>query len=243
MATAMPATGTPARTVVPSATEPSGPIWHPSPNFGPRRDGLTPSLVVIHYTAMDSAQAALDRLCDPHAEVSAHYLIGKDGTLWQMVREEDRAWHAGAGEWRGQDDINSRSIGIELDNRGDHPFGAPQMAVLETLLPRIMQRWGIAPDGVIGHSDMAPGRKSDPGPRFDWERLEKLGFANRRRYDDGPRDVPLQIFRALARDIGFTAAVDDETLLAAVRLRYRPWGKGPLEPADFTPLGDSFMWT
>ena len=121
---------------------------------------------------MDSAQAALERLCDPVHEVSAHYLISSDGTLWQMVDEEHRAWHAGAGEWHGQTDINSRSVGIELDNAGNHPFSARQMEKLETLLPAIMKRWAIPPGGVIGHSDMAPGRKTDPGPRFDWQRLE-----------------------------------------------------------------------
>ncbi|MCB1395541.1 MAG: N-acetylmuramoyl-L-alanine amidase, partial [Rhodobacteraceae bacterium] len=87
-------------------------LWHPSPNFGPRRDGLKPALVVIHFTAMTGAQAALARLCDPAAEVSAHYLIGGDGTVWHLVDEAMRAWHAGAGEWAGMRDINSRSIGI-----------------------------------------------------------------------------------------------------------------------------------
>jgi N-acetylmuramoyl-L-alanine amidase len=200
-------------------------------------------LVVIHYTAMESAEVALDRLCDPEAEVSAHYLIGAEGTLWQMVDEKDRAWHAGAGEWRGQIDINSRSIGIELDNRGDHPFAGPQMAVLEWLLPEVMQRWSIPPSGVIGHSDMAPGRKSDPGPRFDWERLERQSLAARRGRDAGPQDARIDLFRALAQDAGFTADVDDDTLLATVRLRYRPWAKGTLEAADFTPLGHAAMWT
>lgn len=216
----------------------SSAIWHPSPNFGPRRDGLTPSLIVIHYTAMDSAEAALHRLCDPAVEVSAHYLIGGDGTLWQMVAEEHRAWHAGAGEWCGVDDINSRSIGIELDNRGSHPFSEPQMACLEALLVGIMKRWAIPPAGVIGHSDMAPGRKFDPGPHFDWARLERLGLAAARGQDDGPQDVPPALFRALARDAGFTADVDDDTLLGAVRLRYRPWASGPLAGADLVPLSN-----
>ena len=152
-------------------------VWHPSPNFGLRRDGLTPTLVVIHYTAMKDARAALERLCDPESVVSAHYLIGVDGQMWQMVAETMRAWHAGAGNWHGQDDINSRSIGIELDNAGTHPFSEPQMAALERLLSDILIRWGIAPDGVIGHSDMAPGRKCDPGPRFDWTRLARRGLA------------------------------------------------------------------
>ena len=88
-----------------------------------------PQWIVLHYTAMDSAGEALERLCDPQAEVSAHYLIGSDGMLWQMVDEPCRAWHAGAGQWQGLDDVNSRSIGIELDNRGNHPFAEPQMAV------------------------------------------------------------------------------------------------------------------
>lgn len=192
---------------------------------------------------MSSAQAALDRLCDPQAEVSAHYLIGTDGTVWQMVREQDRAWHAGAGEWCGQTDINSRSIGIELDNQGDHPFPEAQMAALERVLPSVMDRWGIPANGVIGHSDMAPGRKFDPGPRFDWQRLERQRLAARRGFDDGPRDARMNVFRAIARGAGFTANVDDGTLLATVRLRYRPWANGPLEPADFTPLGHSALWT
>ncbi|KIC34400.1 N-acetylmuramoyl-L-alanine amidase [Leisingera sp. ANG-S5] len=213
-----------------------GAIWHPSPNFGPRRDGLTPSLIVLHYTAMESARAALERLCDPAAEVSAHYLIGADGTLWQMVAEDSRAWHAGAGEWAGQEDINSRSIGIELDNLGTHPFSALQMAGLEDLMRGIMQRWNIPPAGVIGHSCMAPGRKCDPGPRFDWARLARQGLAA----DGGgaplPQTVTFAHFRAAAATAGFTAPSDDETLLAAVRLRFRPWARGPLSAEDFLPL-------
>ncbi|GAB5437765.1 N-acetylmuramoyl-L-alanine amidase [Falsiruegeria mediterranea] len=243
----MPALGIPPRSAVPSRTEASvdatGAIWHPSPNFGPRRDDLTPYLVVIHYTAMEGAVSALERLCDPMAEVSAHYLIGQDGTLWQMVREADRAWHAGAGEWHGQSDINSRSVGIELDNRGDHPFAEPQMAALERLLPQILSRWDIAPKGVIGHSDMAPGRKFDPGPRFDWLRLEQQGLAGGRGNDNGPQDAAWTTFRALAEEAGFTADVDDATLLTAVRLRYRPWGHGALAPEDFSPLGHTSLWT
>jgi len=213
------------------------PIWHPSPNFGERRDGLKPTLIVLHYTAMDSAQAALDRLCDPVFEVSAHYLIGSDGALWHMVEEKDRAWHAGAGEWCGQNDINSRSIGIELDNAGTHPFAEPQLAVLDTLLSGVMARWSIPSAGVIGHSDMAPGRKSDPGPRFPWQRLEQQRLAAIRSYDAAPTNASKNTFRALAREAGFTAEVDDDTLLAAVRLRYRPWGTGPLAPEDFSSLG------
>ncbi|WP_170390951.1 N-acetylmuramoyl-L-alanine amidase [Ruegeria arenilitoris] len=237
MATDLPAAGTPARSAVPSATELS-PIWHPSPNFGPRRDGLKPSLVVLHYTAMNSAQAALERLCDPDSEVSAHYLIGCDGTLWQMVREEDRAWHAGAGAWRGFSDINSRSIGIELDNRGDHPFSEPQMAVLENLLSHLQERLGIQPWNVIAHSDMAPERKFDPGPKLDWDRLAHQKLAA------GPavlkgiclEEMPPddEYFALVAMRAGYPKAPIAD-LLKAFRSRFAPWRRGPLSKKD---MGD-----
>lgn len=214
-------------------------VWRASPCFGPRRDGLKPALIVLHHTAMTDAQAALARLCDPRAEVSAHYLIGGDGTIWQMVSEDMRAWHAGAGEWAGQDDINSRSIGIELDNRGDHPFAEPQMAALERLLAAIMARWRIGPEAVIGHSDMAPGRKCDPGPRFDWARLARQGLA--RPAGQGEVVNPdAALFRAGARTLGYSTGIDDALLLDAVRLRFRPWGRGPLEEADMAMVQGPF---
>ena len=152
-----------------------------SPNFGPRRDGLRPELVVLHHTAMLTAEAALDRLCDPAAEVSAHYLVAEDGRVWRLVDEDMRAWHAGAGSWAGRGDVNSRSIGIELANAGPlagfPPFPEPQMVALERLLDAILPRWSIPPAGVIAHSDLAPGRKADPGPKFDWRRLARGGRA------------------------------------------------------------------
>ena len=215
----------------------AGAVWHPSPNCGPRRDCLTPTLIVIHYTAMESTDAALERLCDPAAEVSAHYLISGAGTLTQMVPEAQRAWHAGAGEWAGHSDVNSRSIGIELDNTGKHPFSAPQMDQLETLLRNMMQRWRIPPEGVIGHSDMAPGRKHDPGPRFDWARLARQGLAAKPALTTVPVDPDMALFRKRARDAGYTAEADDLALLAAVRLRFRPGATGPLCPEDFAHLG------
>lgn len=212
------------------------PIWHPSPNFGPRRDGLHPELIVIHYTAMNSAQAALERLCDPEAEVSAHYLIGVDGTVWSMVAEDVRAWHAGTGSWKGRGDVNSRSIGIELDNRGDHPFPNPQMVALEDLLSDVMARWGIHPQGVIGHSDMAPERKQDPGPRFDWQRLERQRLARPRGTGARPGGALCPQFRELAREVGYPEEIDDTILLNAIRSRYRPWAKGPLTLDDLVVL-------
>ncbi|MFK7744555.1 MAG: N-acetylmuramoyl-L-alanine amidase [Roseobacter sp.] len=194
-------------------------------------------MIVIHYTAMENAAAAIARLCDPAAEVSAHYVIAKDGTLTQLVAEADRAWHAGVGEWQGMDDINSRSIGIELDNRGDHPFPDPQMGALECLIADIRSRWPIPASGIIGHSDMAPGRKIDPGPRFDWTRLARQGLAAQPCRGDMPPTVGMDAFRSLAHKAGYTAMADDAAVLAAVRARFRPHASGPLCAADFAVLG------
>lgn len=211
-------------------------VQYPSPNFGPRRGGQQPELIVIHYTAMGSAEAALNRLCDPQYEVSAHYLITRDGTLYQLVDETMRAWHAGAGEWQGQGDVNSRSIGIELDNTGDHPFSDPQMHGLERLIKDIMQRWQISAQGVIGHSDMAPGRKIDPGARFDWQRLVHQNLAAASGDSAAPQDVSWTRFRKLAQAAGYTCECSEQDLLAAVRLRHRPHGTGRLSAADLAVL-------
>ncbi len=117
---------------------------------------MRPSLIILHYTAMESFAAARARLCDPVAEVSAHWLIGETGKAEALVPEAARAWHAGRSHWRGISDVNSHSIGIELANRGTHPFPEPQMAALEDLLHGLMSRWQIAPVGVLAHSDTAP---------------------------------------------------------------------------------------
>lgn len=197
----------------------------PSPNHGERRGGLRPSLVVLHYTGMESCAAARQRLCDPVAEVSCHWLISEAGAAEALVPEDRRAWHAGAGSWRGLDDINSRSIGIELANTGRQPFPEPQMAALEGLLAGIRDRWGIGAAGVIGHSDMAPGRKADPGARFDWRRLARAGLAV------WPLPGVPGDFRADLRAFGYPDAAP-EVLLTAFRLRFRPWAVGPLDDTD-----------
>ena len=186
---------------------------------------MRPSLVVIHYTGMVSCAAARARLCDPAAEVSAHWLISQTGAAEALVPEAMRAWHAGAGRWRGVDDINSRSIGIELANSGAQPFPEPQMAALERLLADILQRWGIGPAGVIGHSDMAPGRKADPGARFDWLRLARAGLSV------WPTPGVPGDFAADLAAFGYPAAAP-EVLLTAFRLRFRPWASGPLDDTD-----------
>lgn len=228
----LPATG------IRSRSAPSGvaddltqPLWHPSPNFGPRRDGAVPNMVVLHYTAMPSTRAALDWLCNDSAEVSAHYLIGRKGQVWQMVREEDRAWHAGAGAWGAVSDVNSHSIGIEISNDGVEPFSGLQMTAVETLLAAILRRWAIDPARVVAHSDTALGRKIDPGPRFDWRRLAMRGLSI------WPQSVaqaiPDERFYLDARRFGYVwAEGQEEQVLNAFRLRFRPWGHGPICAED-----------
>lgn len=205
----------------------------PSPNFGPRRGGVRPSLIVLHYTAMASCAEARARLCDPQHEVSAHWLLSEQGAAEALVPEESRAWHAGAGAWGGLADINSHSIGIELANTGNQPFAAPQMAALERLLAGIMARWGILAAGVIAHSDMAPSRKIDPGPRFDWRRLALQGLS----VWPEPRLAEPGNFVAHARVFGYPDAPED-VLLNAFRLRFRPWAKGPLAREDASLAAD-----
>lgn len=208
-----------------------------SPNFGERRGGVRPSLVVIHYTAMQDCDAARDWLCNPDAEVSAHYLISETGDVHGLVPEDKRAWHAGAGAWGAITDVNSHSIGIELSNTGATPFAAAQMDALEQLLPAILGRWDIPSQGVIGHSDCAPGRKIDPGPRFDWARLARSGLAVQASPVPGARNDAAAFLRDLHR-IGYSAAVPGETLLAAFRLRHRPGATGPLRSADCALAAD-----
>jgi N-acetylmuramoyl-L-alanine amidase len=204
--------------------------------------------VVIHYTAMASTSEALERLCDPAFEVSAHYLVSEQGEVLALVPEELRAWHAGAGSWGGLADINSRSIGIELANRGTHPFAHPQMIALERLLTEVLARWSIPRERVIGHSDMAPDRKFDPGPRFDWRRLARQGLSvwpDADRIGSGRReaaqattgwpeqdDPPDEIFLPALAAFGYDAALDPDLLLRAFRTRFRPWARGPLGPQD-----------
>ena len=155
------------------------PTDRPSPNFGPRPPGAAIDMVILHYTGMRTAEEALERLCDPDAEVSAHYAIDEDGEILRLVDESRRAWHAGQSCWRGDTDINDRSIGIELVNPG-HEFGyrafpEPQMTALEELLGDIVRRRGIAPARILGHSDVAPARKRDPGELFDWRGWPERG--------------------------------------------------------------------
>lgn len=177
---------------------------------------------------MASAAEARARLCDPAYEVSAHWLIDEAGQAEALVDEGARAWHAGAGAWAGQSDINSHSIGIELANRGDHPFAAAQMDGLETLLRSVMERWNIPAAHIIAHSDMAPTRKGDPGARFDWQRLARAGLSIWPQAD-APADPA--VFHSAARAFGYPDAPAD-ALLTAFRLRFRPWARGAVDGWD-----------
>ena len=154
-------------------------VDRPSPNQDDR-DGAGIDMLVLHYTGMPSGAAAIDRLCDPAAKVSAHYTVDEDGTVYAHVPEARRAWHAGVSHWAGAANINSRSIGIELVNPGHEfgyrPFPEAQIAALTTLCHGILLRHPIPSWRVLGHSDVAPARKDDPGELFPWKRLAEAGI-------------------------------------------------------------------
>jgi N-acetylmuramoyl-L-alanine amidase len=196
----------------------------PSPNFNERQ--LPVTMIVLHYTGMESAEAALARLTDPAAEVSAHYLIDEDGTIHRLVPEDKRAWHAGKSHWRGITDVNSASIGIELVNPG-HEFGyreftGPQIEALIPLLQDIKQRYDITRGNIVGHSDIAPTRKQDPGELFPWGQLARLRLAL-------PRPTK-NLMDPLWGDAGFLLALerfgyevtDQLAAVVAFQRRFRP---------------------
>lgn len=183
-----------------------------SPNHDARADGATIKLVILHYTGMQSGEAALQRLCDPAAKVSAHYVVEEDGRIFQLVDEQRRAWHAGKSYWQGMRDINSNSIGIEIVNPGHEfgyrPFPQAQMQAVRDVCADIQQRYGLPPEAFIGHSDIAPERKTDPGELFDWAYLAANGIGVLPVLKD--KHVPLS--EAQAREklekIGYESAAD-----------------------------------
>ena len=164
-------TALPPRTALPPYTR-LPVIERPSVNFGARR----PNYVILHHTSDDSAEASLRTLTDPAREVSSHYLIGRDGKLYYLVDELARAWHAGEAYWGGLSDLNSASIGIELDNNGLEPFAEPMLATLLQLLDELKARYKIPAANFLAHGDIIPGRKVDPSRYFPWKRLAERGF-------------------------------------------------------------------
>lgn len=197
----------------------------PSPNFDDR-NGIAPSLLVLHYTGMKTASEALDRLTDESAQVSAHYTIDMDGTIYQHVDEESRAWHAGAGAWKHYKNINRRSIGIEIVNKGHehgyHDFPIEQISAVKNLCHDIMARHDIEPEDVIGHSDIAPTRKQDPGEFFPWEELAKegIGIWPDVSVEDSVKSYGIDVFQAL-RDFGYHCD-DDRAMLIAFQRHFVP---------------------
>jgi len=215
--------------VVPPAPREHAPILFiqdlPSPNHDERPAHTPVDTLILHYTGMRSAEDALDRLRDPDAQVSSHYVVDEDGTVYRLVPEERRAWHAGVSFWRGHTALNGRSIGIEIVNPGHEwgyrDFPALQMAAVADLCLSILSRHPIPPRNVVGHSDVAPDRKDDPGERFDWQGLAENGIGL------WPDDAP---------DIGTTGAIRDAPTLRPVRaalagIGYRVAPEGALDPA------------
>lgn len=212
-----------------------------SPNFGPRRSPSRPDMIILHYTGMATGAAAEAWLCDPASEVSSHYLVHEDGRVVQMVRESDRAWHAGKSAWRGETDINSRSVGIEIVNPGHvlgyRNFPRLQVEAIISLCRGIADRHGIPPERILAHSDVAPGRKVDPGERFPWRRLAQSGLGHHvapvrlsrdgglRPGDSGSAVEELQSMLSLyGYDVQITGAFDPRTaaVVAAFQRHFRP---------------------
>ncbi|MHA6334470.1 N-acetylmuramoyl-L-alanine amidase [Qipengyuania sp. CAU 1752] len=197
----------------------------PSPNFNDRRLPIT--MVVLHYTEMKPVETALDKLCDPESGVSAHYLISEDGEVTQMVAEDKRAWHSGVAFWRGHKDVNSASIGIELDHPGHalgyRDFAEAQIDALIPLLHDIIQRHDIPRTNVVAHSDVAPARKTDPGELFPWDRLAEydLCLPKPRKLELGnPFDNDGAFYLALER-FGYDVT-DGHKAIEAFQRRWRP---------------------
>jgi len=224
-------------------------IAHPSPNFGARPTGAEIDILLLHYTGMASAEAALARLCDPAAAVSAHYLIDEAGHVFSLVAEDARAWHAGEATWAGESDINSRAIGIELANPGHdlgyRDFPDAQIKSLITLARAILARHPIPPARVLGHSDVAPHRKQDPGERFPWDRLAAAGIGLTPPLDLAPQTrTPDK--NTFARDLErFGYSIGDgadpartEEVITAFRRHFRPDHlAGPPDGIDGARLG------
>lgn len=194
-------------------------IYTPSVNFNERKAPL--EMIVLHYTGMTSAQAALERLRNPEAKVSAHYLIDEDGEIYSLVDESKRAWHAGVSSWNGQTDINSRSIGIEIVNPGHEfgyrPFPDKQIQSVISLSKEIIKRNVLLDRNIVGHSDIAPNRKTDPGELFPWKKLSENGIGL---WTDDFL-TPGKSVKEMLETIGYGTA-DEQSALTAFQRRFYP---------------------
>jgi len=235
----------------PGIAKPDSPLAqriHPSPNFGERKGVLAPDCVILHYTGMPTASEALLWLANPLAQVSAHYFVFEDGRIFQMVPESARAWHAGKSFWAGDEDMNSRSIGIEIANTGhdlskmppepgQYPdFPDEQIEAVTALVKDIVTRWKMNPARVLAHSDIAPGRKVDPGERFPWDKLAKEGLGlwvenvppvASASYAKGDEGMPVRALQAMFARFGYgldlTGVYDQRTedVVAAFQRHWR----------------------
>jgi N-acetylmuramoyl-L-alanine amidase len=199
-----------------------------SPNHGPRPEPARIDMLVLHYTGMTTAVAALERLCDLNARVSAHYVVEENGAIWRLVPENRRAFHAGVSCWEGERDLNAVSLGIEIVNPGHEwgyrAFPEAQMAAVEHLCRDLIVRYSIPPDRVVGHSDIAPERKSDPGELFDWARLARAGIGIWPPAKPAPRGIVINHVDALGdlSSIGYCATAQSQTpALVAFQRRFR----------------------
>ncbi len=200
----------------------------PSPNFSERRGGKTPTILIMHYTAAPSGEVALDWLTDPSRKVSAHYLVDVDGEVIQLVDEGKRAWHAGVSFWAGETDINSASIGIEIQNPDgrDNPYPDAQIESLIKLSKGILSRHAIPAKNILGHSDVAPGRKRDPGEKFPWQRLagEGIGLWPDERGFKIEESFDKELFVQALGDLGFdvSKAKNWNASISAFLLHWHP---------------------
>ena len=209
----------------------------PSPNQDDRPAGVPVDMLILHYTGMQTAEAALDRLCDPAAAVSSHYVVEEDGQVWRLVPEGRRAFHAGVSSWRGHSALNGRCIGVEIVNPGHEwgyrPFPALQMAAVCDLCLGILSRHPIPARNVVGHSDVAPDRKEDPGELFDWRGLAANGVG----LWPGPDGAPVPDVRAALEAIGYPVPSLATTLRAFQRHWLPDRVTGECDPATLARLG------
>lgn len=213
----------------------------PSPNHGERAGGRTPDMIILHYTGMETADAALDWLCRAESQVSCHYFVHEDGRIDQLVSENRRAWHAGRSSWKGETDINSASIGVEIANAG-HPGGLPdfpdaQIQAVVELCRDCGKRWSIAPERILAHSDVAPIRKVDPGEKFPWKRLfehgvghwiEPTAISGGRFFQRGDEGQPVAALQSMLSLYGYSTEISGifsektEGDVAAFQRHFRP---------------------
>ncbi len=205
-------------------------IKKPSPNFGLRTEGTDIEFIILHYTAM-STENSLERLCDPVHEVSCHYLIDPSGNCYQLVNDSKRAWHAGKSYWRGYVDLNSRSFGIELVNSGNENYPEAQMKSLIRLLKYLIGSFKLNPKNVLGHSDIAPSRKLDPGKRFNWKKLSANGVGLFPEVSV-PIECDKKIFLAQAERAGFNPNTKFDHILTTFRNRCRQNFTGEFDGYD-----------